>query len=35
MGTGSTEILGIRLSLITIVIVIGITSWSSTARIIR
>jgi peptide/nickel transport system permease protein len=35
VGTGSTEILGIRLSLITIVIVIGITSWSSTARIIR
>ena len=35
LGTGSTEILGIRLSLITIVIVIGITSWSSTSRIIR
>jgi peptide/nickel transport system permease protein len=35
IGTGSTEIAGIRLSLIVIVIVIGITSWSSTARIIR
>jgi peptide/nickel transport system permease protein len=35
LGTGSREFLGIRLSLITIVIVIGITSWSSTARIIR
>ena len=35
LGTGSREILGIRLSLITIVVVIGITSWSSTARIIR
>ncbi|HYO42572.1 MAG TPA: ABC transporter permease [Candidatus Limnocylindrales bacterium] len=35
LGTGSREIFGIRLSLITIVIVIGITSWSSTARIIR
>jgi peptide/nickel transport system permease protein len=35
LGTGSSEFLGIRLSLITIVIVIGITSWSSTARIIR
>jgi peptide/nickel transport system permease protein len=35
VGTGSTEILGIRLSLITIVVVIAITSWSATARIIR
>ncbi len=35
LGTGSKEFFGIRLSLITIVIVIGITSWSSTARIIR
>ena len=35
LGTGSSEIAGIRLSLITIVIVIGITSWSSTARIVR
>jgi peptide/nickel transport system permease protein len=35
LGTGSSELFGIRLSLITIVIVIGITSWSSTARIIR
>ena len=34
-GTGSREIAGIRLSLIVIVVVIGITSWSSTARIIR
>ncbi len=35
MGGGSTEIAGIRVGLIAIVIVIGITSWSSTARIIR
>jgi peptide/nickel transport system permease protein len=35
LGTGSREIFGIRLSLLVIVIVIGITSWSSTARIIR
>ena len=35
LGTGSKEVFGIRLSLLTIVIVIGITSWSSTARIIR
>lgn len=35
LGTGSKEIFGIRLSLITIVVVIGITSWSATARIIR
>ena len=35
LGTGSKEVLGIRLSLLVIVIVIGITSWSSTARIIR
>ena len=35
LGTGSKEVFGIRLSLIVIVVVIGITSWSSTARIIR
>ena len=35
LGTGSKEILGVRVSLLTIVVVIGITSWSSTARIIR
>jgi peptide/nickel transport system permease protein len=35
LGTGSKELFGIRLSLLTIVVVIGITSWSSTARIIR
>jgi peptide/nickel transport system permease protein len=35
VGTGSREIAGIRLSLLVIVVVIGITSWSSTARIIR
>jgi len=34
LGTG-TDVLGIRLTLIVIVIVIGVTSWSSTARIIR
>ena len=35
LGTGSTEILGMRVSLLIVVVVIGITSWSSTARIIR
>ena len=35
IGTGSREIFGIRLSLLVIVVVIGITSWSSTARILR
>jgi peptide/nickel transport system permease protein len=35
LGGGSSEIAGIRMSLLAIVIVIGITSWSSTARIIR
>jgi peptide/nickel transport system permease protein len=35
LGGGSTEIAGIRVSLLAIVIVIGITSWSSTSRIIR
>jgi len=35
IGTGSREIGGIRLSLLVIVVVIGITSWSSAARIIR
>jgi peptide/nickel transport system permease protein len=35
LGTGSKEVFGIRLSLLTIIVVIGITSWSSTARIIR
>lgn len=35
LGTGSTEFAGIRYTLFAIVIVVGITSWSSTARIIR
>jgi peptide/nickel transport system permease protein len=35
VGSGSQELLGIRMTLIVIVVVIGITSWSSTARIIR
>jgi peptide/nickel transport system permease protein len=35
LGSGAREIFGIRFGLIAIVIVIGITSWSSTARIIR
>lgn len=35
LGTGSGAIFGIKLSLLVIVVVIGITSWSSTARIIR
>lgn len=35
LGTGSSEVFGIRLGLLVIVVVIGFTSWSSTARIIR
>jgi peptide/nickel transport system permease protein len=35
VGSSATEVLGIRMSLLVIVIVIGITSWSSTARIVR
>ena len=35
VGSGSREILGIRMTLVVIVVVIGLTSWSSTARIIR
>jgi len=35
IGSASREIFGIRMTLIVIVIVIGITSWASTARIIR
>lgn len=35
IGSASREILGIRMTLIVIIIVIGITSWASTARIIR
>ena len=35
VGSATTEVLGIRMTLIVIVIVIGITSWSSTARIVR
>jgi peptide/nickel transport system permease protein len=35
VGSTTTEVFGIRMTLIVIVIVIGITSWSSTARIIR
>jgi peptide/nickel transport system permease protein len=35
VGSATTEVFGIRMTLIVIVIVIGITSWSSTARIIR
>ena len=35
VGSATTEIFGIRMTLIAIVIVIGITSWASTARIIR
>ncbi len=34
-GSGAREVFGIRFGLIAIVFVIGITSWSSTARIIR
>jgi peptide/nickel transport system permease protein len=35
LGSGAKEIFGIRFGLIAIILVIGITSWSSTARIIR
>ncbi|HET9457553.1 MAG TPA: ABC transporter permease [Candidatus Limnocylindrales bacterium] len=35
VGSASQQVLGIRMTLIVIVVVIGITSWSSTARIIR
>jgi len=35
VGSTATEVFGIRMTLIVIVIVIGITSWSATARIIR
>jgi peptide/nickel transport system permease protein len=35
VGSGSQQLFGIRMTLIVIVVVIGITSWSSTARIIR
>ena len=35
VGSAATEVFGIRMTLIVIVIVIGITSWSATARIIR
>ena len=35
VGSATSEVFGIRMTLIVIVIVIGITSWSSTARIIR
>jgi peptide/nickel transport system permease protein len=35
IGSTTTELFGIRMTLIVIVVVIGITSWSSTARIIR
>jgi peptide/nickel transport system permease protein len=35
LGGGTTEIFGIRVGLLVIVVVIGITSWSSTARILR
>jgi peptide/nickel transport system permease protein len=35
LGGGTTEFFGIRVGLLVIVVVIGITSWSSTARILR
>ena len=35
VGSAASEVFGIRMTLIVIVVVIGITSWSSTARIIR
>lgn len=35
VGTGSAEFLGVRLNLLVLVVVIGLTYWSSTARIVR
>lgn len=35
LGGATTEVFGIRVGLLVIVVVIGITSWSSSARIIR
>ena len=35
IGSAATELFGIRVTLFVIVVVIGITSWASTARIIR
>jgi len=35
VGSATSEVFGIRMTLLVIVVVIGITSWSSTARIIR
>lgn len=35
LGGGTAEVFGIRFGLLVIVVVIGITSWSSTARVIR
>jgi len=35
LGTASQQILGILIGLVAIIVVIGITSWSSTARILR
>jgi peptide/nickel transport system permease protein len=35
VGNAATEVAGIRMSLVVIIVVIGITSWSSTARIVR
>ncbi len=35
IGSGTQQLFGIRMTLVVIVIVIGITSWASTARIIR
>jgi peptide/nickel transport system permease protein len=35
IGSGAQQLFGIRMTLIVIVVVIGITSWASTARIIR
>ncbi|MEO8463659.1 MAG: ABC transporter permease [Chloroflexota bacterium] len=35
VGNATAEVFGIRMTLIVIIVVIGITSWASTARIIR
>jgi peptide/nickel transport system permease protein len=35
IGSGANQVFGIRMTLVVIIIVIGVTSWASTARIIR
>jgi peptide/nickel transport system permease protein len=35
IGSGASQVFGIRMTLVVIIVVIGVTSWASTARIIR